>query len=506
MFIHLDHSSLRNIFITCLSLFILLVLFPLDSTAQWKLTWEYPVDQTADLDGFKIYYRSADGSWGDPINVPNVNAREYSFPGLSQGNSHYFTVTAYDKSGLESAKPDPVPGSITGSITETVSLPNVLRGQTAGNVGTPYTYTTGGSTSNLGDPVQYFFDWGDQKNSDWLSTGTTQASHAWSSAGTYNIKVQARCATHPSILSTWLTPLAVTIASSSSTSNPSPSDGATGVLTNPILSWSGPADADSYDVHFGTSSPPPKVGNTTGTTYFQYGLSNSTLYYWQIAPKNNSNNLTPGSIWSFTTGSVDCAKPGEPSNPTPPNGATGVSTNPTLSWSACSDTDSYDIYVGTSSNNQPFVGNNTNTSYVLSGLSSGSNYYWKVVAKNNCGKATASDWFAWTFTTGSGSASNISISLTSPNGAEDWKTGTTQTIRWSYTGNPGNYVKIELLKGEVVSRTIAYRTSIGSNGSGSYSWKIPPFQSKGSDYKIKITSFSHTSYTDTSDNNFKISK
>jgi len=38
--------------------------------------------------------------------------------------------------------------------------------------------------------------------------------------------------------------------------------------------------------------------------------------------------------------------------------------------------------------------------------------------------------------------------VTSPNGAENWTQGTTQTIRWNYTGDPGAYVKIELLKVE----------------------------------------------------------
>jgi len=35
------------------------------------------------------------------------------------------------------------------------------------------------------------------------------------------------------------------------------------------------------------------------------------------------------------------------------------------------------------------------------------------------------------------------ISVISPNGGETWTTGTTQTIRWSYSGNPGSKVEIE---------------------------------------------------------------
>ena len=93
------------------------------------------------------------------------------------------------------------------------------------------------------------------------------------------------------------------------------------------------------------------------------------------------------------------------------------------------------------------------------------------------------------------------LSLTFPNLEETWIAGSTYTIRWSYTGNPGTYVKIELLKGGVVNRTIASRVSISS---GSYNWKIPSDQTPGRDYQIRVTSTSNSSYTDTSDSSFTI--
>jgi hypothetical protein len=100
-----------------------------------------------------------------------------------------------------------------------------------------------------------------------------------------------------------------------------------------------------------------------------------------------------------------------------------------------------------------------------------------------------------------GSQSIFGIFVAFPNGGETLAAGSTQTISWSYGGNPGSYVKIELSKGGVVNRTIARRVSTSS---GSYNWKIPSDQTPGSDYKIKITSTSNRSYTDTSDNNFTI--
>ena len=82
-------------------------------------------------------------------------------------------------------------------------------------------------------------------------------------------------------------------------SNLSPANGAAWVSTNVNLRWSNDADTYSYDVYFGTSSPPPKVGNTSGTSYSVSGLSNGTLYYWQVVARNECGDLASGPTWAF---------------------------------------------------------------------------------------------------------------------------------------------------------------------------------------------------------------
>ena len=96
--------------------------------------------------------------------------------------------------------------------SETVSIPNTPSGPTSGTTGTSYTYSTGGSTSSLGHSVQYFIDWGDGTNSGWLPVGTTSASKSWTSAGSYSVKAQARCATDTSVASSWSGVLSVIIS------------------------------------------------------------------------------------------------------------------------------------------------------------------------------------------------------------------------------------------------------------------------------------------------------
>lgn len=74
----------------------------------------------------------------------------------------------------------------------------------------------------------------------------------------------------------------------------------------------------------------------------------------------------------------------------PSNGATGIPYNQTLTWNSVTGATSYDVYFGTSSTNPPLVSTGQiSTSYTYPyPLLPGTQYYWKVVPKNNAGSAT----------------------------------------------------------------------------------------------------------------------
>lgn len=92
-----------------------------------------------------------------------------------------------------------------------------------------------------------------------------------------------------------------------------------------------------------------------------------------------------------------------------------------------------------------------------------------------------------------------SLTVTFPNGGETWKPGTYRKIKWTYTGRPGGYVKIELLQGDTVVKRIAEKAPRGTNGFGHYIWFIPRKLPEGNNYSIRITSTRNSSYTDASD-------
>ncbi|OPZ44139.1 MAG: Ser-Thr-rich glycosyl-phosphatidyl-inositol-anchored membrane family protein [Euryarchaeota archaeon ADurb.BinA087] len=129
------------------------------------------------------------------------------------------------------------------------------------------------------------------------------------------------------------------------------------------------------------------------------------------------------------------------------------------------------------------------------------------------GTPLGSDYYIRVTSTSNGSCADTSdapftvippVTVVSPNGGEEWQQGSTQTIRWTYIGNPGPTVKIEALRGDTVLATITPATSVGSGGSGSMNLTLPMNAPLGTDFRIRISSTSNAIYTDTSDASFKI--
>ena len=83
---------------------------------------------------------------------------------------------------------------------EVVTVPDQPAGESYRQSGQSGSYQTGGSTTNLGNSVEYQFDWGDTTQSAW---GDSTQSHSWLDEGPYFMKARARCQTHTSRISDW---------------------------------------------------------------------------------------------------------------------------------------------------------------------------------------------------------------------------------------------------------------------------------------------------------------
>jgi V8-like Glu-specific endopeptidase len=171
--------------------------------------------------------------------------------------------------------------------------------------------------------------------------------------------------------------------------SPTPPDGAICVSLTPVLTWAA-SGADSYDVYFGTDPNPPYAGNVASASFAPGTLSPGIQYYWRIEA-NNTCGTVSGPIWDFTT----VILPGAFSNISPSDGATGVPVDANIDWDDSVGATSYDVYFGTTPI-PPYVGNVTESMYDPGTLSCGTQYYWKIVARNICGTTAGLQWDFYT--------------------------------------------------------------------------------------------------------------
>lgn len=170
-----------------------------------------------------------------------------------------------------------------------------------------------------------------------------------------------------------------------------PGNGATGVATSVTLSWSAVNGATAYDVYLGSSL----AATVSTTSYAPAGLAAGTAYSWHVVAKTSTGSAS-SATWTFTTATSGSGSLTAPVLLSPANGATGVSTLPTLQWSGVSGATSYDVYVGTTAN-PGLIGSITGTAVRVSGFAGGTVYYWKIVAKGSTGSAASAVWSFQTY-------------------------------------------------------------------------------------------------------------
>jgi hypothetical protein len=85
--------------------------------AQVTLAWDPNTE--SDIAGYKLYYGNASESYSQVIDVANTTL--YTVNNLTNGNTYYFAVTAYDTSGYESEHSNEVSKTILQEYTLTAS-------------------------------------------------------------------------------------------------------------------------------------------------------------------------------------------------------------------------------------------------------------------------------------------------------------------------------------------------------------------------------------------------
>ncbi len=180
-----------------------------------------------------------------------------------------------------------------------------------------------------------------------------------------------------------------------------------------------------------------------------------------------------------------------------------------LSWSSVASTSStwgvdiakddpnvvmYGVYGGGTS----YLSSNAGSSFSTSPLT-GSNYAILAYDRGTFLAQQSGGIYKYNFTYTVPTSSQQALTLTAPNGGENWSYGTTRAITWTSTNIPS--VKIEYK----ISPTASWQTIVASTPgpTGSYSWLIP--NSPTTQARVRISDASDGNPVDSSDNPFTIS-
>lgn len=141
-----------------------------------------------------------------------------------------------------------------------------------------------------------------------------------------------------------------------------------------------------------------------GGKYYTFGFTSKTLVHCTsfLIPTGEADNQVNNAKLQKIEIEWENSPPNTPSLSSPSNGASDISTSPTLSWD-CNDPDGnyesleYNVYLGTSSSPSLLKSGITGTSYSASDLKRNTKYYWKIKAIDSKGESKTSP--VWSFKT-----------------------------------------------------------------------------------------------------------
>lgn len=168
----------------------------------------------------------------------------------------------------------------------------------------------------------------------------------------------------------------------------------------------------TYDAGFSGTVALSATGNPAPSTATFVPSSLTPPTAASVLTLGGLSGVTPGSYTVTVTGTsgadtvnkslpltVDAVLAGSVTLTAPANGATNVSTSPTLTWDALAGAASYTVEVATDAGFTNIVATQsgiTTTSYAPSGIAPNTTYYWHVKATNTCGDGTFSPAFNFT--------------------------------------------------------------------------------------------------------------
>lgn len=315
-----------------------------------------------------------------------LSSPSYTATGLTPASTYYFAVTATNASGTSGQSGV---ASATTAAPGAPSAPSAVAA-TAGNGSVSLSWSA--PTSNGGSPLTGYVVYysttsgAELTGSSYSTTATTATISSLSNGTTYYFEVVAANAYGNSGVSNEASATPAGVPSAPTLNSATPGAGKV------TLSWSAPTSnggsaLTGYVVYDGTTATPATKVTTvssTTTSVSVSGLTAGTTYYFDVVATNTAGSSTPSNVLS----AVPSVAP--PSAPTSLSArASGTTVN--LSWRASTGTGpiTYTVLRSTSSSMTNAVSSSagTATSFAAKGLSTGTGYYFEVVATNSGGSS-----------------------------------------------------------------------------------------------------------------------
>jgi len=274
--------------------------------------------------------------------------------------------------------------------------------------------------------------------------------------------------------------------------------------TTSSINWTAGGCSGYYNIDYSTN------GGSTWTsvvTYYSAAGTGNCSYTWASIPNIPSNNCLVKVTDPYATSKTDLSNAVFTIAPaitiTQPNfgGSYTVGSVLNINWTSSGVSNYYNI-------DYSINGGSNWINIVFNTLITTNTYAWTVPNApstnclvrvtdnvNNCKTDVSNSVF--TITT-----SAVPITITAPNGGENWATCSSQTITWNATGTSGQYNLDYSINGGTSWVSIATNYAAGGS-SCSYSWTVP--NSISSSCLVRVTDYVVSTKTDQSDAAFTMS-
>ncbi|HKO55473.1 MAG TPA: hypothetical protein VJ276_06305 [Thermoanaerobaculia bacterium] len=440
-------------------------------TYQWS-----PSVASLALGSYSVWVRPA-GSTGNGTQACTGDAVSTSCvgPALSVGTYEWYVKSIYllCTSGVDSAVKQFTVGCVSTAPTLTAPLAN------ATGIGTIPVLTW----SNVGADTYDVYFGSPGSGCSGSPMGTTQGTvttftpPSLQPGTTYEWKVAAKKGTCPAKTSScqsFTTAQACNAPGSFTLRNPVNGSAST---STPTLSWSSSSGADNYNLHLGTTNPPPANANdpslpSSQTTYTPSTLAPGT-YYWYVdaAPACDSSRKTSTSVSSFTI-----CPTGVSSLTAPSDGASfTTSQQVSFNWTAVSGAVGYDLLLSTDGGATFNTSASTTATTISKSLSA--NDYLALIRTRFGGTCPTTDSQKVRFTVSQPACPTITPTISAPAANADFEAGKPVTFGWSDVDKETGYdVMVSTDGGATFTSKVAVAANITTASAtlpaGSYTFYI----------------------------------